>query len=492
MTSDTGGKTQSIDREVVDLLAGRGLRLGLVDTATEDFERWLRVELRGFHGRRRNAQEVGRLVHGAAHRRTLAVWDERDRAEGPGSEGENPDPVATLSSWIAPLSVPGPEPAPTVSADDTPRPADRPQAEDDRGGDTGASRADATRDVAAWAISSVTVAPTHRRRGIARGLLESELRAAREAGVPVAMLTVSEATIYGRYGFAPAARAADLRLDTRRAGWRGTDPVAASRGAIRFLPLDVLHRVGRGVFEAARRRTPGQTPVDDALWDEVTCATGSQDDEAAAAELRAVCYETAAGREGFALYRVTPTRDEEDFTAHRATLRHLCAVTEDAYAALWHFLVDLDLVSRLDAPLRSVDEPLRWLIRDQRALQVTRDYDHLWVRLVDVPAALAARGYRGPARLGFEIADPMGLAPDRVLLDIDEAGIGQARAVDVLPEDVPAVSLGVAELGALYLGGVSAQTLARAGRLTPRGARAAALLDRAFHSPVAPWLNIWF
>ena len=55
-----------------------------------------------------------------------------------------------------------------------------------------------------WAISMVTVAATHRRRGIARGLLEGELRAAASAGVPMAGLTVTEATIYGRYGFGPA------------------------------------------------------------------------------------------------------------------------------------------------------------------------------------------------------------------------------------------------------------------------------------------------
>src|SRR5690606_38343867 len=120
---------------------------------------------------------------GLASQRTPAIWD--NTPEGPGM------PVATVGSWPSELSVPG------------------------------------SATIPAWAISAVTVSPTHRRRGIAKALLESELRTANALGFPVAALTVSESTIYSRFGFAPAALSADYSIDTRRAVWTG--PAASGR-----------------------------------------------------------------------------------------------------------------------------------------------------------------------------------------------------------------------------------------------------------------------
>jgi predicted acetyltransferase len=443
-------------------LSERGLDLELVEGAP-DLERWLRVEMRGFHGRRRPEAELARLVRDASYRRTLAV---RDR-----SWPEPAEPIGTTCSWIAPLSVPGA---------------------------VGHGRALRAPQVAALAIGSVTVAPTHRRRGIARALLEAELRTAHSAGIPLATLTVSEATIYGRYGFAPAVRAVDLRVDARRAGWAGPDPVAEGRGIVRYAPIERLQHDARALFEAARSRTPGQMKADDALWAEVLHVTPTPEDVALAPHLRAIRYDDADGAiQGFALYRADELRDGEDVIPHRnvVTVLHLCAGTDDAYAALWHFLLGLDLIDRVVAPLRSVDEPLRWLLADERAMQVEHEYDHLWLRLLDVRAALEARGYAGRGRFAFHLTDPLGFAPARILLEVDGA---DARVVEVdaaAPDPAPGtplVALSVAELSALYLGGVSAQTLARAGRITEGAPGDAALLDALFRSPVVPWLNIGF
>ena len=105
-------------------------------------------------------------------------------------------PVATIASWIGELTVPG------------------------------------GRGIPSCAISAVTVAPTHRRRGIARAMLEGELRTAAAAGIPLAMLTVSESQLYGRYGFAPAAASASWHIDVKRAVWIGPRP----GGRVDFVP----------------------------------------------------------------------------------------------------------------------------------------------------------------------------------------------------------------------------------------------------------------
>src|SRR5690606_26901044 len=113
-----------------------------------------------------------------------------------------------------------------------------------------------------WAISSVTVAATHRRRGIARALLEGELRAAAAHGVPLAGLTVSEATIYGRYGFASALPVARIAVDTRRAGWASPMP----EGRLEYLEGETLQRMLGSVHEKARQRRAGTIAGWDWRW----------------------------------------------------------------------------------------------------------------------------------------------------------------------------------------------------------------------------------
>jgi len=433
-----------IDSESARRLHRHGLRLGLVDTGDRAaFTAWLHAEGRGFYEGAATAEEIDEQLAGTAFRRTTAVWD--DSAATPEV------PVATVSTWPSPLSVPG------------------------------------ERTVDAWAISAVTVAPTHRRRGIARALLESELRTAQGLGLPLAMLTASEATIYGRYGFAPAAMMADLEIVARRATWTG--PVASGR--VHFVTPEQLRDGCRDVFDRARIRTPGDVAVDDYIWARLFGPAGGDTGESR--HLRAVRYDDADGRpQGFAVYRVAEGSDG-DFANHTVTVRHLVAATDDAYAGLWRYLLELDLVSTVAAPLRSVDEPLPWQVADHRAVRRTRVSDHLWLRILDVPAALTARAYSGPGRLVLHVSDPLGLADGRFLMEIDAHGAATVRGIDDdETPDAPALSLSVNELAALYLGGTSAHTLVRAGRLTESAGKAADAVDASFRSTVTPWLSTWF
>ena len=163
----TDYRTAPIDSTSAAVLARSGLLYELVDTSDRAaFEPWMQADVRGFHGPVLTPEQLTTWVAGVAYRRTTGVWD--------GSALDASTPVATVSSWPTPVTVPG------------------------------------NRSVDAWAISSVTVAPTHRRKGIARALLEGELRTAVDLGLSLAILTVSESTIYGRFGFAPGAFASRL------------------------------------------------------------------------------------------------------------------------------------------------------------------------------------------------------------------------------------------------------------------------------------------
>jgi predicted acetyltransferase len=430
--------TLPVDPASASNLAEHGLRFAVLDTSdTAAFESWLQAVNRGFHEAWLTQEGLDVRVAGTGDRRTSGVWD--DGGADPAT------PVATVSSWVADLTVPG------------------------------------RRAVPAWAISNVSVAPTHRRRGVARNLLEAELRTAAALGVPVAILTASEATIYGRFGFAPSAMVASWRIDTRRAKWIGpTVP-----GRVQLVPTELVRdRGGHELLESVRLSVPGQMRFDGMLWERLFGMAATDEGK----EIRVVRYDDAAGTpRGFAAYRVEEA--EDDLVLE---LKYLIAATDDAYAALWRYLLEVDLVTTVTAKLRPVDEPVQWQIADARAAAKTAEGDHLWSRILDVKAVLEARVYGAPGRIVLDVADPLGFAAGRYLLDIAADGTAAVTSIDEPLADVPALALGVNELGAVYLGGVSFSTLVRAGRIRELRPGSAVAADASFHSTVAPWLSIWF
>src|SRR6478609_10055879 len=170
-------------------LAATGLEPRLVSFEDENaYANWYQVVARGFLDGERSDAEVAASRERSGHRRMTGIFD--PAAPMPAA------PVASIASWIGELTVPG------------------------------------GRGIPSCAISAVTVAPTHRRRGIARAMLEGELGAAADAGAPIAMLTVSESPLYGRYGLAPAAAGASWHIDIKRATWTGPRP----GGRVDFIP----------------------------------------------------------------------------------------------------------------------------------------------------------------------------------------------------------------------------------------------------------------
>ena len=410
----TDYRTAPIDETSRARLAERGLRYGLVDTSdAAAFNPWLQADVRAFHGGVLTDEQLGWWRDGLGYRRTTGVWDDELL-------------VATTNSWPGQLTVPG------------------------------------GRTVESWAISSVGVAPTHRRKGVARGLLEGELRTASAVGVPVAMLTVSEATLYSRYGFAIAAYRSDYTIDTRRATWVGPE----SSGRLSFITLEQwLERIG-GLDERVRVGSPGAIQVWPLRWAQIA---GTKDtDTSRVPRMRAVQFTDDSGEiRGLALYEVAG--GDDDFTQHHLNVHYLSTETDEAYAALWRFLLEVDLVTEVRAWLRPVDEPVRWMVRDQRGIKQTVT-DHQWVRILDVKAALEARGYEQDGRLELEVSDELGFAAGRFILDVVDG------TATVTPGGSGTTPVTVQELSAAYLGAVPPTT---PGLGLLRTAR-------------APYLSVWY
>lgn len=427
-----------LDVRLADAIGALGLQLRRADDSDPaQVGAWHDAVARGFLDGERNETQRRAFFERNAYRRKLGVYDETT---------PHPEtPVATFASWIAELAVPG-------------------------GG-----------VVPACAISAVTVAPTHRRRGLLRELMAGELRTAASLGVPVAALTVSESGIYGRFGFGPAAHAASWTIKARRAGWIGpTGP-----GRVDYVSRERARELVGPLHDRIRRTQPGEIDMPGGHWDRFL---GTRPDAEKAEQRRVLQYRSPAGEvDGLVLYSVT--ENETDYSESSLDVAMLMAATDEAYAGLWRFLLSMDLIGTIRASELSVDEPLWWMIADQRAATVTV-HDHHYTRILDVPAALEVRTYGAPGVLALEVTDALGFAEGRWLLRIDDDGVGHVSPWEgSAPADATVIALGVTELSALYLGGVSLATLARAGRVRSTDVDAA---TRAFAGIATPRLSFWY
>ncbi|MGN7976863.1 GNAT family N-acetyltransferase [Microbacterium sp. 22195] len=391
---------------------------------------------RGFLGGAPSDAEIERMRETWQERRNVGVYEADAVASAL--------PVGTVNSWVASMSLPG---------------------------------GDAGRAIPMWAISMVTVAATHRRRGIARGLLEGELRAAASAGVPMAGLTVTEATIYGRYGFGPAVPVSRIAVDARTSGWRAPQ----APGRLEYVGLDQLARELGELHERARFARAGQIAGWRGRWlGQAGLGAGSKKD----ANARGVHYRDVDGVvRGAIAYTL---KELPGSFRNSMTVRQLVAETDEALSALWGFAVNHDLVDRIEADLRPVDDPVVRLVANPHAVDVTVR-DHGWLRILDAPAALRARRYAASLDTVIRVEDGYGFADGTWRLSVDAAGAAELETTDAAPD----VALDVATLSSAYAGGVPLTQLAAAGRVQGDAASVAAL-GRALHADPAPTLSIWY
>ena len=107
--------------------------------------------------------------------------------------------------------------------------------------------------------------------------------------------------------------------------------------------------------------------------------------------------------DGYALYAVRPDRDD-DGPAGEVNIRELVAATPAARALLWAFLLDQDLTRTITWRLAPPDEPLWLMLTDPDAVRIGLG-SALWVRVVDVAAALGARTYALDPDVVLEVSD---------------------------------------------------------------------------------------
>ncbi len=334
-------------------------------------------------------------------------------------------------------------------------------------------------------VTGVGVKPTHRRRGVNTALMRRQLDDLHETGEPVAALHASEGGIYGRYGYGLATFQCAIDLDRAGSGFvRGQPP---GHGRVHLLDRDEALAKLRPVYERATRDRPG-SPRMDARWFDYRFDEAHHHGPDEPRRFFFAAHETAGEIDAYAVYRIRPEWPR-GIPRHELLLEDLQATTPAAYADLWRYLLDIDLVGRVTSWNRPVDEPLLHLLAEPRRLGLTVK-DGLWVRLVDLPTALQARRYAGEGAVTFEVRDSF--CPwneGRYLLEAGPEGASCRRGG---AGGAPDLVCSATELGSAYLGGVSFRALHRAGLVREERPGALARADALFGWDPAPWCPFVF
>ncbi|MFJ6200020.1 GNAT family N-acetyltransferase [Micromonospora sp. NPDC092111] len=328
-------------------------------------------------------------------------------------------------------------------------------------------------------VTLVSVAATHRRRGLLTTLMGRQLREIHDAGrEPVAVLWASEGRIYPRFGYGLAAQR--LTIDCPATTELRLPAPTSAPGTLRLdRPAARQAELAR-LYDRLRPERPGWSTRDERWWRYVLSDPPSQ--RSGATARRVLLHEGPDGVDGYALFR---TAQDWDAFGPKGLVRvdEVVAADPDGYLALWRALFSVDLTRRLSYHRAAVDEPLLRLVNEPRRLGAHL-VDALWVRLVDVPAALAARRYATAVDLVIEVTDP--LLPENT--GRWRLTGGPTGATCVRTDDPAELACDVRCLGELYLGGSTPTALAAAGRIRERrpGALAAAGPAFGWHRAPAP------
>ncbi|MGI5454637.1 GNAT family N-acetyltransferase [Streptomyces sp. CA-249302] len=333
--------------------------------------------------------------------------------------------------------------------------------------------------VPAPGVTAVGVLPSHRRQGVLSAMMRHQLTELRSRGEFLSVLLASEALIYRRFGYGPATYTARLTVPRHRAALalpraRGAADTPAT-GSVEVLRRGDCGEILEEVYDRYRRAQPGALSRPHRWWE----LGAGQPPIAPAQRYVAVHRDSDGVPDGYASYSLDDS--------NTLTVDETIATDDAVSTALARFVLGHDLVAQVVFKHCPPDHPLRWQLTDFRAGEVGGDMDWLWVRLLDIPRALTARGWFTDGELVLDVTDPFLGEHGRYLLTVRD------NKAECVPTDRdPDLSLDVTDLGSVYLGGTTPSTLVRAGHIHAHHPDAATLADDLFRTARAPHCLHWF
>jgi len=356
-------------------------------------------------------------------------------------------------------------------------------------------------------VTWVSVLPSHRRRGVLSSMMRRQLADVRDRGEPLAVLWASEATIYSRYGYGRAMWHADLTLHRGEGALARSTPTDDGLRLRIVGPAAALPELAK-VYDAVLPSRPGFVARNDAWWQ--LAIYDPAEERQGSSPLRCVLAEDDGGPRGYALYSAVNSWDAAtSLPGGVLTVHEMVSADPAAGASLWADLLNRDLTTEFRIRRRPVDDPLLFHLADARRAR-PRLKDALWVRIIDVPGALARRRYSSPVDVVIEVRDDI-MPSNAGRWRLTTAGAGEtgygleascvragspdsADSADsaALSDSAADVALDVTELGAAYLGGTPLGALAAAGLVTERRPGAVRQLSTALSWEPAPWCLVNF
>jgi predicted acetyltransferase len=339
-------------------------------------------------------------------------------------------------------------------------------------------------------VTVVGVLATHRRQGILSSMMAFQLDDVAARGEPIAVLTASESSIYGRFGYGVATRVAKVSVDTTGGLAQLAGPSAGGR--LRLLEPADHSTASAPVYDRVRRSRVGELSRPEAWWTMLQRDREKWRDDASARFC--VVHEDDGGTvDGYCWYRVKESDEQDAVARNEVRIWDLAAVSPEVDAALLDYLASIDLTRSITTWSRPVDDPWPYRLVDRRRYRVQLVHDHLYVRLLDVPAALSARTYESAGALSLVVDDPFRpAAGGRYRLDVSDEGKATCERIGDVDDGPADVRLGAAELGSLYLGDVTPSTLAAAGRLVAADDSTLQRADRIFPTARKPYCTSEF
>jgi predicted acetyltransferase len=330
--------------------------------------------------------------------------------------------------------------------------------------------------VDAAGVTMVGVLPSHRRKGILRRLMETQMLDARERGEHIAVLWASEESIYQRFGYGFASAQGRIDIERERATFLD-DP--GPIGKVRMIQPDERLKIIPPIYEQIRKETPGMYERSKTWWEVHSLGDPEHMRHGASAYFSAV-VDIDGKPAAYVVYRVRSKWLDDATPGSVVQVSEVLATSPESAREIWRFVFGIDLVSRITAYYLPADWPLLLMVNEPRRLRFSLS-ESLWLRVVNIEGALAQRSYASDETLVLDVSD--GFCPwneGRWKLDSGSCTV-------VRTEDDPDLKLQINDLAGPYLGGFTFSKLAAAGRVTELAAGSIEKADRAFATDRAPW-----
>ncbi len=330
-------------------------------------------------------------------------------------------------------------------------------------------------------LSWVGVHPAHRRRGILRAMMSDHFARCRRRGEHVSVLYATQAAIYTRFGYGLGSHTvrAKIPFGAKLRKVAGSEELTVRLERADYEAHDAIVQ---GIQDRITRPGTVRPPKGSGRLARFTDPVGNRK---GFEKWRILIVEDAGDPVAYAFFR-RKAQKSDGLAVGVAQVAEQGALTPAAAHRMWSVLSNFDLIQTTTTANLATDDAFIRLLADTRVIHPLI-MDNIWVRVLDVPAALEAREYYGDVDLTVSIRDrdvPDNAGSWRVVVTGGRATVTRADA-----STSPDLAMDIEELSSAYLGGVSVESMAAAGVVEERAPGAVRQLAVAMFSPVAPHAN---